>query len=59
MEADGCEIRTERFMTAREAQRESEDPDKIVHVVEWREVRTGLVRPQGQVDASYVCESYL
>ncbi len=47
---DGCEIRTGVLQPA-------SGPDGKRHRDEaWREVRTGLVRPVGAVDATYVCE---
>jgi hypothetical protein len=55
VELDGCDIRTGEFMTAAEAGRTDCEPDKVVRLEAWREVRTGLVRPLDQVDSTYVC----
>jgi hypothetical protein len=55
-ELDGCELRTGKCMTAQEAGRTDVEPEARVRVEEWKEVRTGLVRPLGEVDSSYVCQ---
>jgi hypothetical protein len=55
VELDGCEVRTGQFMTAAEAGIPDDEPDRRVRPQEWREVRTGLVRPLDQVDPTYVC----
>lgn len=54
VELDGCEIRTGEYMTAAEAGRCDVEPDSRVRKEEWKDVRTGLVRPLDQVDSTYV-----
>ena len=65
VEADGCHIRCGRWMSAEKARQEAETPEQLarladyeddekVRLVEWKEVRTGLVRRMGQVEATYV-----
>jgi hypothetical protein len=49
-ELDGCEIRTGRL------QKDTSPDGKRHRDVEWREVRTGLVRVVGEVDPLYVCK---
>lgn len=66
VEADGCHIRCGERMTAKEARQQTDDPEEIerlqdyeddepVRLVEWKEVRTGLVRRPEQIEATYVC----
>ena len=55
VELDGCEIRTGRVMTAAEAGRKDIDPDKVVRLEAWREVRTALARPLDEVEPSFAC----
>lgn len=63
---DGCMLRTGRLMTAAEAileaandderrRYEQMEPDKVVRLEQWKEVRTGLARRPDQVDPVYVC----
>lgn len=65
VEADGCHIRCGKWMTAKQARREADDPEQLaklagceddekVRLVEWKEVRTGIVRRMGQVEATYI-----
>lgn len=64
-ELDGCMIRCGEFMSAAEARARCEDDaerarladyedDERVCLQHWREVRTGLVLPPGEVDPTYV-----
>lgn len=66
VQTDGCHIRCGAWMTAAEARQQAEDPEELerledyeddesVRLVEWKEVRTGLVRRPEQVEATYVC----
>lgn len=57
-ELDGCLIRTGKLMTAAQAGLTREDgyePDDVVRLEKWREVRTGFVRGFNEVDPLYVC----
>jgi len=56
-EIDGCLIRTGEYMTAMRAGLAGGDeyePDDLVRVDEWKEVRVGLVRRPGEVSKKYV-----
>ncbi len=56
-ELDGCLIRTGEYMTAMRAGlagREEYEPDDVVRVDEWKEVRVGFVRRLGEVSKKYV-----
>lgn len=56
VELDGCLIRTGVFMTAQRAGLTGVDglePNDLVRQVEWKEVRTGLVQRDGDVDPLY------
>ena len=55
VELDGCDIRTGVFMTAVEAGFTDRNPDELVRIVQWQEVRTGLVRPLEMNNKRYVC----
>ena len=63
---DGCMLRTGKQMTAGEAalkaandderrRYEQMEPDKVVRLEQWKEVRTGLARRPDQADPVYVC----
>lgn len=57
-ELDGCLIRTGKMMTAAQAGLTAEDgyePDDVVRIEDWREIRTGLVRGFEEVDPLYAC----
>jgi hypothetical protein len=56
VEVDGCLIRTGVLMSAHEAGREDLPGDKRVRKEEWKEVRTGLVRPLEETARTYVCQ---
>ncbi len=56
VELDGCSIRTGVLMSAQEAGREDVPGDKRVRKEEWKEVRTGLVRPLEETTRTYVCQ---
>ena len=56
-ELDGCLIRTGEYMSAMRAGlagQEEYEPDDLVRVDEWKEVRVGLVRRPGEVSKKYV-----
>ena len=55
VELDGCDIRIGVLMTAEAAGRTDREPDEWVRVVQWQEVRTGLVRPLSEQNKHYVC----
>lgn len=54
VEVDGCEIRTGRPMTAADAGRRDLPPMQGVRVEEWKDIRTGLVRPLGEEERVYI-----
>lgn len=55
VELEGCEIRTGEFWTAAEAGWDGAPADKRVRVEQWKDVRTGFVRPLDEVSRTYVC----
>lgn len=66
VQADGCLIRCGEFMTAEQARQRCDDEkemarlheyedDDLVRLMEYKEVRTGLVRRPEQVKPTYVC----
>ena len=55
VELDGCDIRTGIFMRAHKAGLTDRPADEVVRVIQWQEVRTGLVRPLQDNDKHYIC----
>jgi len=55
VELDGCDIRTGILMTAAQAGQTACEPDARVRIEQWKEVRTGLVRPLDSGESTYVC----
>jgi len=65
VQADGCHIRCGSWMRAEQARQQADTPeeyarladyedDEKVRLIEWKEVRTGLVRRMGQVEPTYI-----
>ncbi len=55
VELDGCDIRTGIFMRVPKAAPVDRPAEEVVRVIQWQEVRTGLVRPLQDNDKHYVC----
>lgn len=53
-ELDGCEIRTGVFKKIEYVGEDGKPCEKKKKVENWRDVRTGLIRPLDEVDASYI-----